>query len=350
MFSQVPFKWKLGRRASPGREKNPGVKHTGVRDFTPTTVPTLPKKLINSILGMFGGGEHSGSPFSATIISFSNVAETILPPWHHGVRGAENLSIAMGNTASTAGICTPQKVCPSPSAKLGIQTCKAQWEPFKAASYSTLRSLTDGRKAAWHSFRMVQFRGRGASVWFMTPSKFHQENQKPQTWAMPRKQKVPHDPGIPWSSPHLRIPSGQRLPATWETSQVALSHWTFLRKPPPLSLQPCSCIPNVAEWRHTACCFGEGMHGFEGEGQPAQNSLWSESEQPARNARSLSCSPPSKRRSGIGGKPGPFALLTWFGGEPGREQKGTSIKPKRGTCTFLYKASLRAGNWHRGRG
>lgn len=135
-----------------------------------------------------------------------------------------------------------------------------------------------------------------------------------------------------------------------------LSHWTFLRKPPPLSLQPCSCIPNVAEWRHTACCFGEGMHGFEGEGQPARNSLWSESEQPAQNARSLSCSPPSKRRSGIGGKPGPFALLTWFEGEPGGEQKGTSIKPEWGTCTFWYKASLRGwklaqgeGLGHRGR-
>lgn len=113
LFSQVPFKGKLGRRASPGREKNPGAKHTGVRDFTPTTVPTLPKKLINSILGTFGGGEHSGSPFSATIISFSNVAQTILPLWHHGVRGVENLSPTTGNRARTAHICAPQKVCPS---------------------------------------------------------------------------------------------------------------------------------------------------------------------------------------------------------------------------------------------
>lgn len=69
MFSQVPFKGKVGRRrASPGREKkNPRAKHTGVRDFTPTTVPILPEKLINSILGMFGGGTqaaHSLRPSS----------------------------------------------------------------------------------------------------------------------------------------------------------------------------------------------------------------------------------------------------------------------------------------------
>lgn len=98
------------------------------------------------------------------------------------------------------------------------------------------------------------------------------------------------------------------------------------------------------------------MHDFEGEGQPARNSLWSESEQPARNVHSLSCSPPGKRRSGIGGKPGPFTLLTQFGGEPRGEQKGTSIKLERGTCTFSYKASLRGwklaqgeGLGHRGR-
>lgn len=35
-------------------------------------------------------------------------------------------------------------------------------------SHSTLRSLTDGRKAAWHSFRIVQFSGREASLWLMT--------------------------------------------------------------------------------------------------------------------------------------------------------------------------------------
>lgn len=175
-----------------------------------------------------------------------------------GVRGAENLSIAMGNIASTAGICTPQKVCPSPSAKLGIQTCKAQWEPFKAASYSTLRSLTDGRKAAWHSFRMVQFRGRGASVWFMTPSKFHQENQKPQTWAMPRKQTVPHGPGIPWSSPHLRIPSGQRLPATWETSQVALLEPLNLLKKATSPLPAAVLMHTKCGWIEAHCLLLRG--------------------------------------------------------------------------------------------
>lgn len=92
------------------------------------------------------------------------------------------------------------------------------------------------------------------------------------------------------------------------------------------------------------------MHGFEGEGQPAGNSLWSESEQPAQNARSLSRSPPRKRRAGIGGEPGPFALLARFGGEPGREDKGTSIKPEWGTCTFLHKASLRGWKLAQGEG
>lgn len=57
LFSQVPSKGKVGRRASPGREKtHPGAKHRGVEDFTPTAAPTLPKKLINSILGIFGRG------------------------------------------------------------------------------------------------------------------------------------------------------------------------------------------------------------------------------------------------------------------------------------------------------
>lgn len=57
LFSQVPFKGKVGRRASPGTEKtHPGAKHRGVKDFTPTAAPTFPKKLINSILELFGRG------------------------------------------------------------------------------------------------------------------------------------------------------------------------------------------------------------------------------------------------------------------------------------------------------
>lgn len=74
------------------------------------------------------------------------------------------------------------------------------------------------------------------------------------------------------------------------------------------------------------------------------------SQQPARNARSLSRSPPSKRRSGVGGEPGPFALFPCFGGEPGGEEKGTSIKPEWGTCTFLHKASLRGWKLAQGEG
>lgn len=34
----------------------------------------------------------------------------------------------------------------------------------------TLSRRTDGRKAAWHSFLIVQFSGRGASNWFMLPT------------------------------------------------------------------------------------------------------------------------------------------------------------------------------------
>lgn len=57
LFSQVPFKGKVGRRASPGTEKtHPGAKHRGLKDFTLTAAPTFPKKLINSILGVFGRG------------------------------------------------------------------------------------------------------------------------------------------------------------------------------------------------------------------------------------------------------------------------------------------------------
>lgn len=65
------------------------------------------------------------------------------------------------------------------------------------------------------------------------------------------------------------------------------------------------------------------MHGFEGEGQPARNSLWSESEQPARNARSLSGSAllPVNAGQALGGEPGPFALLAGFGGGSQEERK-----------------------------
>lgn len=46
-------KWVKG--LPQGGKKIPGAKHMGVKDFTPTTAPTLPKKLINSILGMLWG-------------------------------------------------------------------------------------------------------------------------------------------------------------------------------------------------------------------------------------------------------------------------------------------------------
>lgn len=80
------------------------------------------------------------------------------------------------------------------------------------------------------------------------------------------------------------------------------------------------------------------MHGFEGEGQPARTSLWSQSEQPAPNARSLSGSPPSERKSGVGGEPGPFALLACFGGEPGGEQEGKINKARTRNLHFLAQS------------
>lgn len=94
------------------------------------------------------------------------------------------------------------------------------------------------------------------------------------------------------------------------------------------------------------------MHGFAGEGQPAPNSLWSESEQPARSARSLAPSPalPVNAGQALGGEAGPFVLLAGFGGEPGGEEKGTSIKPEWGTCTFVHKASLRGWKLAQGEG
>lgn len=73
------------------------------------------------------------------------------------------------------------------------------------------------------------------------------------------------------------------------------------------------------------------MLDFEGEGQPAQNSLWSESEQPAPECAlplPLSSQQTQVRRWGGGGGPGPFALLSCFGGEPGGKQKGTKMKPE----------------------
>lgn len=76
MFSQVPFKGKVGQRASPGRKKNPGAKHMGVKDFTPTTAPTLPKKLINSILGMLWGW---GTQEDQNLILRRDSDHTLLP-------------------------------------------------------------------------------------------------------------------------------------------------------------------------------------------------------------------------------------------------------------------------------
>lgn len=82
---------------------------------------------------------------------------------------------------------------------------------------------------------------------------------------------------------------------------------------------------------------GRGMLDFEGEGQPAQNSLWSESEEPAPECALPLLLSSCKHRSGVGGEPGPFALLSCFGGEPGGEQKGTKMNPEGELILFCTK-------------
>lgn len=223
----------------------------------------------------------------------------------------------------------------------------------KAASYSTFRSLTDGRKAAWHSFRMVQFRGRGASVWFMTLCKFHGHTRNCNPEQCLEEKPSPTAVASHGHVHTCKFHQGRGfLELGRQVKRRRLSHRTFLRKLPSLCLQPCSCIPNVAEWRHPASCFGEGMHGVAGEGQPAWSSQGLESKLPAPNARSLSRSPPSKRQVRLwGGKPGPFAQFAWIGAGAARKKaEGTSIKPQQGTSTFLHKASLRGWKLAQGEG
>lgn len=48
----------------------------GVKDFTPTTAPTLPKKLINSILGMLWGW---GTQEDQNLILKRDSDHTLLP-------------------------------------------------------------------------------------------------------------------------------------------------------------------------------------------------------------------------------------------------------------------------------
>lgn len=92
----------------------------------------------------------------------------------------------------------------------------AYFSPNPHPLYSfTLSRRTDGRKAAWHSFLMVQLSGRGASSWFMVPTLYsaapgarqlfqHQDQYCPTRGAkigeglqlqLPKSTQVPgHDP------------------------------------------------------------------------------------------------------------------------------------------------------------
>lgn len=55
---------------------------------------------------------------------------------------------------------------------LHISCCVCFWvhSQFPPLFSFTFSRRTDGRKAAWHSFLMVQLSGRGASSWFMVPT------------------------------------------------------------------------------------------------------------------------------------------------------------------------------------
>lgn len=178
--------------------------------------------------------------------------------------------------------------------------------------------------------------GVEASVWFMTPSKFHQENQKPQTWAIPRKQTVP-GPGIPWSSPHLRIPSGQRLPATWETSQVALSHWTFLSHLP----SPAAVLMHTkCGWMEAHCLLLRGgdawfwRRGTACTEQPVVRSQSSLLEMRAPSPALL----PVNAGQALGENPATIcsAHLVW--GEPGKSKREHINKAKTGNLHFLIQS------------
>lgn len=91
---------------------------------------------------------------------------------------------------------------------------------------------------------------------------------------------------------------------------------------------------------------------MEGEEQPPGSSLWSESEPPAQNARSLARSPPRERGAGVGGEPWPFAPLLWFVGGGARERGKENIhRASTGELALSCTKHLGgAGNWHRGRG
>lgn len=175
------------------------------------------------------------------------------------------------------------------------------------------------------------------------PSQFHQETQKRQTWAMPRKQTAHHDPGFPWSSPHLQIPLGQRLPGTWETSQVAL--------PEPLNLPEKATSPRpAAVLVHTKCGWMEAHRpllrgGDAGFGRRGAAS----GKQPVVGVRAAcsECALPRplsspRARGRHWGRTLAIcsAPLVCGWGEPGREGKRTSIGPARGNLHFLAQSIL----------
>lgn len=61
----------------------------------------------------------------------------------------------------------------------------------------TFSRRTDGRKAAWHSFLMVQLSGRGASSWFMVPTL--QGGATGARWLFPAPgSMLPHWGGLKW--------------------------------------------------------------------------------------------------------------------------------------------------------
>lgn len=119
----------------------------------------------------------------------------------------------------------------------------------------TFSRRTDGRKAAWHSFLMVQLIGRGASSWFMV-SPLHSGATGAQFFFLGPGSMLPHWGGKngrgsptptakmhtgprawPWTENHQLLP-----PPPWNLyfpSKIKLSHGQISAQPP---LPPCSLL------------------------------------------------------------------------------------------------------------
>lgn len=80
--------------------------------------------------------------------------------------------------------------------------------PLSDFFFFTFSRRTDGRKAAWHSFLMVQLSGRGASSWFMVPTLYC--GAAGAWWLPPAPgSTLPHSGGQKWE----RVSNSERRQA-----------------------------------------------------------------------------------------------------------------------------------------